>query len=108
MARPSSQYFGEILMWGALALISSSAAFDGAPARLHAGWISPAFSALLLLKVSGVPLVERAGEKKWGKDPAYRKYMDSTPCVIPFLPLSLSTPPPAPAVDTDRDTKKSS
>ena len=87
-------YFGEITMWCALSLLCSSAAFDGAPGKLHAAWLSPAFSALLLLKVSGVPLVEAAGEKKWGNDPTYRKYMESTPCVIPFLPPAWSSPPP--------------
>ena len=35
------------------------------------------------------------GEKKWGVTP-YRKYMESTPCVIPFLPPAWS---PAPATD---------
>lgn len=79
-------YFGEIVMWSALALVCSSAALDGAGgAWLHAGWISPAFSALLLLKVSGVPMVEKAGEKKWGADPKYRAYMASTPCIVPFF-----------------------
>ena len=55
-------------MWSALALVCSSAAFDGAGgAYLHAGWISPAFSTLLLLKVSGVPMVEKAGENDTGQ-----------------------------------------
>ena len=73
-------------MWSALALVCSSAAFDGAGgAYLHAGWISPAFSTLLLLKVSGVPMVERAGEKKWGGEPEYQAYMANTPCVVPFF-----------------------
>ena len=80
-------YFGEIVMWSALSLICSSAALDGAGgAYLHAGWISPAFSALLLLKVSGVPMVEKAGEKKWGAEPEYQAYMANTPCVVPAWP----------------------
>lgn len=79
-------YFGEILMWTAMALLSSSAAVQLEAPILHAAWVSPAFTALLLLKVSGVPMVERAGEKKWGKDPAYRAYMDNTPCIVPWFP----------------------
>ena len=72
-------------MWSALALVCSSAAFDGAGgAYLHAGWISPAFSTLLLLKVSGVPMVEKAGEKRWGAEPEYQAYMARTPCIVPF------------------------
>merc|ERR1711990_873521 len=82
-------YFGEILMWCGLSVVCSSAALDGAGGTyLHAGWISPAFSALLLLKVSGVPMLEKAGEKKWGLEPAYQKYIKSTPCLVPFWPVA--------------------
>jgi len=84
-------YFGEILMWTAMALISSNAAFVlGAP-MLFAAWISPAFTMFLLLKVSGVPMVERAGEKKWGKDPVYQRYMANTSCVVPWFPTHLDS-----------------
>ena len=53
---------------------------------LHASWLSPVFTSVLLLKVSGVPMVERAGQKKWGKDPQYVHYMTKTSCVIPGSP----------------------
>jgi hypothetical protein len=33
-------------------------------------------------------MLESAGEKKWGSDPAYRHYMDNTSCVIPWIPAS--------------------
>jgi steroid 5-alpha reductase family enzyme len=61
-------YFGEILMWASLALMVSFYGILSGQYSLLAAWISPAFTALLLLKVSGVPMVERAGEKKWGND----------------------------------------
>jgi hypothetical protein len=43
--------------------------------------------------VSGVPLVEAAGELKWGKDPAYRAYVDGTSCVLPWFPASKAKAP---------------
>ena len=85
-------YFGEILMWAAQSLIVSNMALQGADSKLHASWISPAFTALLLLKVSGVPMVEKAGMKKWGKDPEYLHYMAHTSSLIPWFP--------APAIKT--------
>jgi len=79
-------YFGEILMWSCMAgLASVSAIRQGIP-ELHCGWFSPAFTAVLLLRVSGVPMVEKAGLKKWGSDPAYVHYIKNTSCVIPWFP----------------------
>lgn len=82
-------YFGEILMWVGLCM-SCSAAFSG---WLWLGWISPAFNAFLLLFVSGVPLLKKAGEAKWGTDAAYRCYIDNTSCIMPWFPA-----PPLPVV----------
>mmetsp|Transcript_35356 Transcript_35356/g.41673 ORF Transcript_35356/g.41673 Transcript_35356/m.41673 type:complete len:305 (-) Transcript_35356:26-940(-) len=77
-------YFGEILMWFSMAMSCSfTMVLNGQIGNAIASWFSPLFTALLLLKVSGVPMVEKAGEKKWGKDPAYMKYMAETPCIIP-------------------------
>lgn len=75
-------YFGEILMWASLATLSSSAAFRLGDPSMHFAWLSPAFTTLLLLKVSGVPMVEKAGLKKWGSDPKYMHYMKHTSMLI--------------------------
>jgi len=75
-------YFGEILMWSSLSILASAAGF-------HAAWLSPMFTVLLLTKVSGVPMVEKAGLEKWGKDPAYMHYMQKTSCIVPWLPAGL-------------------
>jgi steroid 5-alpha reductase family enzyme len=40
--------------------------------------MSPLFVAVLLTRVSGVPLLERAAEKRWGNEPAYRAYVART------------------------------
>ena len=39
---------------------------------------------LLLTKVSGVPMLEKSADSKWGSDPAYQRYKASTPVLFPF------------------------
>ena len=46
---------------------------------------SPVFVYLLLTKVSGVPMLEKGADDKWGNDPAYKKYKASTPVLFPSL-----------------------
>lgn len=87
-------YFGEIMMWCAQALVVSSAALQLGEWKLLWAWASPAFTALLLLRVSGVPMVEKAGMKKWGEDPAYIHYVKNTSCIVPWHPAG-----PAPEGD---------
>jgi len=74
-------YFGEICMWIGICL-SGSSCFQGAT---WLSWISPVTTYLLLLKVSGVPMLEAKGEKTWGEQPEYRWYMQQTPCIFPAL-----------------------
>lgn len=76
-------YFGESLMWWGIALIacgSNLAAADLLPALL--GFIGPALITFLLLKVSGVPMLEAhfAGNPEWE---AYKK---RTSVFIPLPP----------------------
>merc|ERR1711920_966976 len=75
-------YFGEILMWVGLC-VSCSYSFSGWGVL---GWLSPAFNAFLLLFVSGVPLLEKAGQERWGNEPAYQHYMENTSCIVPWFP----------------------
>ena len=42
------------------------------------------FTAFLLLRVTGVPMVEKAGWKKWSGDSDYVAYMEKTSCLIPW------------------------
>jgi steroid 5-alpha reductase family enzyme len=67
-------YFGESLLWWGLFI---------AMAPVFAGWdfltaIGPVFLTLLLLFVSGVPLLEKSAKKKYGSDPAYQEYKRRT------------------------------
>jgi len=54
------------------------------------GWqlitlMSPIFVTLLLIKVSGVKLLEASGQERWGSDPEYQSYLANTPVLVPFL-----------------------
>lgn len=66
-------YFGEILMWWGIFVISLSAG----------GWylsiIGPVLITLLITKVSGVPMLE----KKYEDDPAFKEYAAKTPALFP-------------------------
>jgi len=74
-------YFGEICMWIGICL-SGSSCFQGAT---WVAWISPVTTCFLLLKVSGVPMLEKKGEETWGEWPEYKWYMQHTPCIVPAL-----------------------
>ena len=48
-------------------------------------FVSPAFSATLLLKVSGVPLSEKKYDKRFGDRKDYQEWKKNTPRLIPNL-----------------------
>ena len=74
-------YLGEIILWIGIAVIALP---------VLSGWqwvtlISPIFVSFLLLKVSGVPLLENNAESRWGDDPEFRQYKARTPSLIPYF-----------------------
>ncbi|UCG00325.1 MAG: DUF1295 domain-containing protein [Candidatus Heimdallarchaeota archaeon] len=72
-------YFGEILLWIGIAIIAL-------PTLQGWRWltlISPVFVTLLLTKVSGVPLLEKRADDKWGGQEDYEEYKNRTPILIP-------------------------
>ncbi|GAB5453518.1 MAG: DUF1295 domain-containing protein [Halioglobus sp.] len=74
-------YFGEIVLWAGIALMA-------APALT--GWqyvalVSPLFVYVLLTRISGVPLLERKADRRWGDDPGYTAYKANTPVLVPRL-----------------------
>lgn len=73
-------YFGEIVLWLGIAVI----AFPTFVGWQYATLISPLFVTFLLIKVSGVKLLEEGGQKRWGSDPAYQEYLATTSRLIPF------------------------
>ena len=81
-------YFGEILLWAGIALI----AFPVLQGAQLATLISPVFVFVLLTRISGVPLLESRGKKRWGDEPAYQEYKARTPVLWPRPPRTERTP----------------
>lgn len=74
-------YFGEILVWvGVFVYVSS--ALSGVNQLI--AFISPLFIAFLLIFVSGIPLLEKSADKRWGNDKRYQKYKDETSILVPL------------------------
>jgi steroid 5-alpha reductase family enzyme len=74
-------YFGEIVLWIGVAIIALP---------VLRGWqwitlISPIFVALLLTRISGIPLLQQRADEKWGGQEDYEAYKANTPVLIPRL-----------------------
>ena len=74
-------YFGEIVLWIGIAIIAIP---------VLQGWqwvamISPVFVAILLTRISGIPLLQKKAEAKWGGQADYEEYKKNTPVLIPRL-----------------------
>jgi steroid 5-alpha reductase family enzyme len=72
-------YFGEIVLWIGVTVITLP---------VLQGWqwvalISPVFVTLLLTRVSGVPMLEKRADEKWGGQKDYEDYKKRTPVLIP-------------------------
>ena len=73
-------YFGEIVLWLGIGIIALPTLMGWQYATL----ISPIFVTFLLVKISGVRLLEEGGQKRWGADPAYQEYIATTSTLIPL------------------------
>ena len=63
------------MLWGGVALLAAG----GLDGWRWVTLVSPVFVWALITRVSGVPLLERRAEERWGEDPAYRHYVARTP-----------------------------
>jgi steroid 5-alpha reductase family enzyme len=75
-------YFGEIMLWIGVAIIALP---------VLRGWqwvtlISPVFVALLITRVSGVPILEKRADERWGGEEDYEAYKQRTSVLIPWPP----------------------
>jgi steroid 5-alpha reductase family enzyme len=73
-------YFGEIVLWVGVALVAVPV--------LH-GWqwvtlVSPLFVFLLITRVSGVPMLEKSADERWGGQADYEEYKARTPVLLPL------------------------
>ena len=75
-------YFGEILLWIGVACM----AFPVLRGWQYVTLLSPVFVAILLTKISGIPMLEANADKKWGSQPDYEAYKAETPSLIPWPP----------------------
>ena len=79
-------YFGEIVLWIGVTIIALP---------ILQGWqwvtlISPIFITLLLTRISGIPMLEKRADEKWGGQEKYEAYKASTSVLIPRPPSNLS------------------
>jgi len=75
-------YFGEIVLWIGVMIIALP---------VLAGWqwvalISPVFITILLTRISGVPMLEKRADEKWGGQADYEDYKANTSVLIPLPP----------------------
>lgn len=90
-------YFGEISLWAGIATASAGVlarlpvqqalGLSGGPLGVITtsvlSFVSPAFAAFLLLKVSGIPLSEGKYDKRYGDRKDYQEWKKNTPRLIP-------------------------
>jgi steroid 5-alpha reductase family enzyme len=79
-------YFGEIVLWIGVAIIAL-------PALRGWQWltlISPAYVTVQLMLVSGVPMLEKRADEKWGGQEDYEAYKERTPVLVPLPPRNSS------------------
>jgi len=80
-------YFGEIILWLGVAIIALP---------ILQGWqwltlISPLFVFLLLTRISGIPMLEKRADEKWGGHEDYEEYKASTSVLVPLPPRKKKT-----------------
>ena len=68
-------YVGEITLWFGISIMS----FSNLNGLELITLISPIFTYWLLVYVSGVNILEKNGQKKWGHLESYKKYIKKTP-----------------------------
>ena len=68
-------YFGEILLWTGLAVMSISS-LQGLQ---YITLISPIFVYILLVYISGIRILENQAKKKWGHLDSFKEYLKNTP-----------------------------
>lgn len=79
-------YFGEILLWFGIYIYTIPGLN---PVQTLIGTISPLYIALLIIFVSGIPLLEKKADNKWGSDADYQKYKKRTSILLPLPPKNV-------------------
>lgn len=74
-------YLGEILLWTGMAVV----ALPALQGLSYLTLVSPVFVGVLLMRISGVPMLEARADRKWGGEPAYQAYKAETPVLMPSV-----------------------
>ena len=72
-------YFGEITLWVGMAVISLSS-LSGV--EYVTAIVSPVFVYFLLVKLEGVPMLERIADERYSNLPEYQQYKEKTPVLM--------------------------
>lgn len=77
-------YFGEITLWVGVAIIALP---------VLSGWqyftlSSPVFIYCLLRYISGIPMLEKSADERWGDLKSYQEYKRSVPLLVPVPALT--------------------
>ena len=76
-------YFGEIILWLGISIMS----FSSLSSWQYSTLISPLFTYMLLVYVSGVRILEISGMQKWGHLESYQEYVRTTSSLFPYAKL---------------------
>lgn len=74
-------YFGEIMIWIGVYFYNF---FALSPSARLVGALSPIVITILLLFVSGIPILEKEADRRWGSQRAYQDYKKHTSLLIPL------------------------
>jgi steroid 5-alpha reductase family enzyme len=73
-------YLGEIMLWiGVYIFVIPSLT----PTNALIALVGPLYIAVLIIFVSGIPLLEKAADKKWGSEKGYQQYKSKVPVLLP-------------------------
>ncbi len=76
-------YFGEILCWIGVYIFAFASL---APLQKLTALASPLYIIVLLIFVTGLPLLEKSADSKWGSQKTYQEYKRKTSVLIPWVP----------------------
>ncbi|CAI2166878.1 9917_t:CDS:10, partial [Funneliformis geosporum] len=85
-------YFGEIILWYGVTLLCSPTITQVSqsnpeivrPLYAYFVWLSPIFTTLMITKLSGIPILEKSSDKKFGRLEEYQLYKERTNVLFPW------------------------
>jgi steroid 5-alpha reductase family enzyme len=78
-------YFGEITLWFGIYILSLSASLNLGTFAPWYSLISPLYIAITIIFISGVRILEKRSDQKWGHIDEYILYKEKTSVLIPWF-----------------------